>query len=79
MYILPAPVSENPTADETEEVVPAEQEEIASQVEEVPVVTETSTRQEISAPSPHALTCLTVQPNRVLCGVRLKLLHYSQF
>lgn len=82
IYILPASPTEDPTIDEMDKVVSGEQEEeqeeTAPQDEEAPAPTESSARQEISTP-PHTLTCLTVQPNRVLCGVRLKLSHPSTF
>lgn len=61
--------TENPTTDEREEVVSGEQNETDLKDEE-PVSTGNSTREEISTPT--HLTCLTVQPSRVLCGVRLK-------
>ncbi|XP_044071226.1 LOW QUALITY PROTEIN: phosphoinositide 3-kinase adapter protein 1-like [Siniperca chuatsi] len=57
--------TENPTTDETEEVVSEEQKETVLKDEE-PVSTGISTSEEMSTPT--HLTCLTVQPNRVLCG-----------
>lgn len=57
--------TENPTTDEREEVVSGEQNETDLKDEE-PVSTGNSTREEISTPT--HLTCLTVQPSRVLCG-----------
>uniref|UniRef100_A0A3B4Z007 Phosphoinositide-3-kinase adaptor protein 1 n=1 Tax=Stegastes partitus TaxID=144197 RepID=A0A3B4Z007_9TELE len=57
--------TENPTADETEEVVSEEQKEAVLEDEE-PASTGNSTGEEMSSPT--HLTCLTVQPNRVLCG-----------
>ncbi|XP_023281523.1 phosphoinositide 3-kinase adapter protein 1 isoform X1 [Seriola lalandi dorsalis] len=68
LYIPPSSSTENPTADETEEVVSEVQKVPVLQDEEEPETTENSTREEISTP-PH-LPCLTVQPNRVLCGER---------
>lgn len=60
--------TENPTADEKEEVVSGVQKETVLKDEE-PVSTGNSTSEEMRAPT-HP-TCLTVQPKRVLCGVRL--------
>ncbi|XP_076598402.1 phosphoinositide 3-kinase adapter protein 1 [Chaetodon auriga] len=57
--------TENPTAEEKEEVVSGEQKETVLKDEE-PVSKGNSTSEERSAPT--HLTCLTVQPNRVLCG-----------
>lgn len=60
--------TENPTTDEKEEVVSEEQKETVLEDEEL-VAEGNSTSEEISTPT--HLTCLTVQPNRVLCGVRV--------
>ncbi|KAE8280372.1 Phosphoinositide 3-kinase adapter protein 1 [Larimichthys crocea] len=57
--------TENPTTDEKEEVVSEEQKETVLEDEEL-VAEGNSTSEEISTPT--HLTCLTVQPNRVLCG-----------
>ncbi|XP_041803883.1 phosphoinositide 3-kinase adapter protein 1 isoform X2 [Chelmon rostratus] len=57
--------TENPTADEKEEVVSGVQKETVLKDEE-PVSTGNSTSEEMRAPT-HP-TCLTVQPKRVLCG-----------
>ncbi|KAM9345507.1 phosphoinositide 3-kinase adapter protein 1 [Symphorus nematophorus] len=57
--------TENPTTVEKEEVVPEEQKETVLK-DERPVSTEDAASEEISPPM--QLTCLTVQPNRVLCG-----------
>ncbi|XP_008282842.1 phosphoinositide 3-kinase adapter protein 1 [Stegastes partitus] len=65
LHISAAPSAENPTADETEEVVSEEQKEAVLEDEE-PASTGNSTGEEMSSPT--HLTCLTVQPNRVLCG-----------
>lgn len=65
VYIIPAE-DEFPSTGEIEEVVTGEQEENVPKDEE-PVSTVNSASQEMTS-SPH-LTCLTVQPNRVLCGV----------
>nr|XP_046257711.1 phosphoinositide 3-kinase adapter protein 1 isoform X2 [Scatophagus argus] len=59
-----ASLTENPTSDEKEEE-PGEQTETVLNNEE-PVSTGNSTGEEMSTPT--HLTCLTVQPNRVLCG-----------
>lgn len=59
--------TENPTTDEKEEAVPG-QPVVTVLKDEEQVSTENSTSEETSAPT--CLTCLTVQPNRVLCGVR---------
>ncbi|XP_041866402.1 phosphoinositide 3-kinase adapter protein 1 isoform X2 [Melanotaenia boesemani] len=67
---LQAASTENPTCDDTEEVVLEEQNESVLKDEE-PVSMENSTREKITAPA--LLTCLTVQPNRVLCGKQEKL------
>lgn len=64
--------TENPTADKKEEVVSGEQIDTTLKDEEQ-VSTGNSTSEEPSA-STH-LTCRTVQPHRVLCGVRMKKLH----
>ena len=49
-----------------------ERKETVLKDEEKPAGTRNSPSEEVSAPS--QLTCVTVQPSRVLCGVRLKLL-----
>lgn len=69
LHITAAYSTENPTTDETEEVVSEEQKETVLKDKE-PVSTGISSSEEISTPT--HLTCLTVQPNRVLCGVSLK-------
>ncbi|XP_071337471.1 phosphoinositide 3-kinase adapter protein 1 isoform X2 [Trachinotus anak] len=68
LHISAASSTENPTTDEREEVASEEQRETVLKDEEEPVSTENSAREEISTPS--QLTCLTVQPRRVLCGER---------
>ncbi|XP_051231942.1 phosphoinositide 3-kinase adapter protein 1 isoform X2 [Dicentrarchus labrax] len=65
LHNMAASSTENPTTDENEEVVSEEQKETVLEDEE-PVSTGNSTSEEISTPT--HLTCLTVQPNRVLCG-----------
>ncbi|XP_038593702.1 phosphoinositide 3-kinase adapter protein 1 isoform X1 [Micropterus salmoides] len=65
LHITAAYSTENPTTDETEEVVSEEQKETVLKDKE-PVSTGISSSEEISTPT--HLTCLTVQPNRVLCG-----------
>ncbi|XP_070697591.1 phosphoinositide 3-kinase adapter protein 1 isoform X2 [Pempheris klunzingeri] len=67
LHITAVSSTENPTADETEEVVSEEQKETVLKDEE-PVSTGDSTSKEIRA-STHP-TCITVQPNRVLCRER---------
>lgn len=67
-----ASLAENPTVDRKEEPVSEEQRETLQEDEEL-VHTGNSASEETSAPTP--LTCLTVQPNRVLCGVRLEKRH----
>lgn len=57
--------TENSTTDETEDVVSEEQKETVLKDEE-PANTGNLTSEEMSSPT--HLTCLTVQPNRVLCG-----------
>lgn len=64
-HITAAPSTENPTADETEEVVSEGQEETVLKDEE-PVRRGNSTSEEMISPT--HLTCLTIQPDRVLCG-----------
>lgn len=59
--------TENPTANYKEEVLSEEQIETTQKDEEQAIVGD-SANEETSA-STH-LSCLTVQPNRVLCGVR---------
>lgn len=68
LHITEVSSTENPTTDETEEVVSEEQKETVLQDEEEPVAVGNLASDEISSPT--QLTCLTVQPNRVLCGVR---------
>lgn len=65
VYVLPA-LDENPSTDETEDVVTKEYEENVPKDEE-PANAVISASQEITSPT--HITCLTVQPNRVLCGV----------
>ncbi|XP_018536518.1 phosphoinositide 3-kinase adapter protein 1 [Lates calcarifer] len=62
-----ASLTENPTTAEKEEVVSEEQKETVLEDEEEPASTGNSASEEIGA-TPPQLTCLTVQPNRVLCG-----------
>ena len=62
---LPA---ENPATAEREEVVSKEQKETVLKNEGEPVSKGFSASEDLRTPS-HP-TCLTVQPNRVLCGVR---------
>ena len=69
LHITAASSTENPTTDETEEVVSEEQKEPVLE-DEGPVSLGNSATEEMSSPT--HVTCLTVQPNRVLCGVRLK-------
>ncbi|XP_006799077.1 phosphoinositide 3-kinase adapter protein 1 [Neolamprologus brichardi] len=64
VYVLPA-LDENPSTDETEDVVTKEYEENVPKDEE-PANAVISASQEITSPT--HITCLTVQPNRVLCG-----------
>ncbi|XP_069001282.1 phosphoinositide 3-kinase adapter protein 1 [Embiotoca jacksoni] len=65
LHITPASSTENPTSGETEEVVSEEQNETDPR-EDGSVRTGTSTDKEMNS-STH-LTCVTVQPSRVLCG-----------
>lgn len=65
LHITDAPSSENPTADKTEEVASEGLPERVPDDEDQPVALE-----EIRSPTQQ--TCLTVQPNRVLCGVGAK-------
>lgn len=67
LHITAASLTENPTSDETEEVVSEQQKEPVLK-DEGPVSLGISATEEMSSP-PHS-TCLTVQPNRVLCGER---------
>lgn len=64
--------TENPTADDKEEVLSEEQIETTQKDEEQASVGN-SANEETSA-STH-LSCLTVQPNRVLCGVKGVIFH----
>ncbi|XP_049927822.1 phosphoinositide 3-kinase adapter protein 1 [Epinephelus moara] len=68
--VTAASPTENPTTDNTEEVESEQQQETVLKGEES-VSTGNSTIGELSSPT--QLTCLTVQPNRVLCGDREKL------
>ncbi|KAF3708470.1 Phosphoinositide 3-kinase adapter protein 1 [Channa argus] len=68
MHITEVYSSENPTSDETEEVVSQEQKETQEEDQERPESTGDSAGEEISLPT--QLTCLTVQPNKILCGER---------
>lgn len=70
LHITEASSTENPTTDETKEVVSEEQEETVLDDEEEPDIMGNSASDEKTPTA--QLTCLTVQPNRVLCGVRLK-------
>lgn len=70
LHITEASSTENPTTDEREEVVSEEQKETVLVDEEEPDIMGNSASEEITSTA--QLTCLTVQPNRVLCGVRLK-------
>lgn len=63
-----ASLAENPTAGEIEEVV-SEEHQGAVLKDEQPVDTNISKSREMTETP---LTCLTVQPHRVLCGVRMK-------
>lgn len=65
LHITAASPTETPTIHRTEEVVSEEQQETVLTDEEA-VGTGNSTSKELSMPT-HS-TCLTVQPNRVLCG-----------
>lgn len=68
---------ENPDTDETEGAVSEETRE-AVQEDEEPAATEKSTSEELSeATGLTCLTCLTVQPSRVLCGVGRELITYT--
>ncbi|XP_053189340.1 phosphoinositide 3-kinase adapter protein 1 isoform X2 [Scomber japonicus] len=67
LHITAASSTENPTTDETEEVVSEEQKEPVLE-DEGPVSLGNSATEEMSSPT--HVTCLTVQPNRVLCGER---------
>lgn len=69
LYITEDSSTEYPTTEETEEVVSEEQKEPVLE-DEGPVSLGNSAIEEMSSPT--HITCLTVQPNRVLCGVRLK-------
>lgn len=69
LHITEASSTENPTTDATEEVVSEEQRETVLDDEEEPDIMGNSASDEITSAQ---LTCLTVQPNRVLCGVRVK-------
>ncbi|XP_039640347.1 phosphoinositide 3-kinase adapter protein 1 isoform X2 [Perca fluviatilis] len=68
LHIPAASSMENLTLDETEELVSEEQQETVLKDEEA-VSTECSTSKGLFTPT--HLTCLTVQPNRVLCGERV--------
>lgn len=70
LHMTAASPTENPTTDETEELVSAEQQETVLKDEEA-VSAGNSASEELSEPT--HLTCLTVQPNRVLCGERERL------
>ncbi|XP_059215759.1 phosphoinositide 3-kinase adapter protein 1 isoform X2 [Centropristis striata] len=65
LEVTAASSTENPPTEETEESVPEELQETVLQDEEV-VSSENSASEELGPPA--ELTCLTVQPNRVLCG-----------
>ncbi|XP_060943154.1 phosphoinositide 3-kinase adapter protein 1 isoform X2 [Limanda limanda] len=67
LHVAATSSSEIPT--EKEEVVSEEREEPVLEDEEEPASTNISPSEEVSAPSP--LTCVTVQPSRVLCGEML--------
>ncbi|CAB1425100.1 unnamed protein product [Pleuronectes platessa] len=64
LQVAAASSSEIPT--EKEEVVSEERKETVLKDEEEPASTRNSPSEEVSAPS--QLTCVTVQPSRVLCG-----------
>ncbi|XP_035461307.1 phosphoinositide 3-kinase adapter protein 1 isoform X1 [Scophthalmus maximus] len=66
LHITAASSSENPITDQTEEGVSEEQKGIVLKEEENPLTIGNSGSEDVSAPS--QLPCLTVQPNRVLCG-----------
>jgi len=66
--MTPDSSAENPTSHEKEEVVLEEQKDVLR--DEEPVTTMSPESREMSPPT--HLTCRTVQPNRVLCGVRQK-------
>ncbi|XP_040033701.2 phosphoinositide 3-kinase adapter protein 1 [Gasterosteus aculeatus] len=70
LHVTAASSPENPDTDETEGAVSEETRE-AVQEDEEPAATEKSTSEELSEAT--GLTCLTVQPSRVLCGEREKL------
>lgn len=70
LHITAASSTENPTTDETEEVESEKHQETVLKDEEV-LTTGKSTNEELSTPT--QLTCLTVQPNRVLCGEQERL------
>ncbi|XP_029305826.1 phosphoinositide 3-kinase adapter protein 1 [Cottoperca gobio] len=70
LHITAASPAETNTTDETEELVSEEQQEIVLTDEEA-VSTGISPREELGTPT--HLTCLTVQPDRVLCGGRGRL------
>lgn len=65
--VTPAPSTENPTP-ETEEVVSEEQKE--SDLKDVEAETSVEDSENTETSSADHLSCLTVQPNRVRCGVR---------
>ncbi|KAK2824012.1 hypothetical protein Q5P01_021187 [Channa striata] len=66
LHITEFSSTENPTSDETEEVVSQEQEETVVKDQEEPVSDDDLAAEEMSSPT--QLTCLTVQPNKILCG-----------
>ena len=68
LNITVASSTENPTAVEPEEVKSEGQQQTVLKDEEA-VSTGNSATEELSTPTHQ--TCLTVQPNRVLCGVRI--------
>ncbi|KAM9364148.1 phosphoinositide 3-kinase adapter protein 1 isoform 2-T2 [Pholidichthys leucotaenia] len=66
LHITAASSTENPVTDVTEEQKSAEQEETVTGKDEEPLIPANSASEETGS-STH-LTCLTIQPSRVLCG-----------
>ena len=74
LHITATESPESPNTGETEEPVSGEQQKTVLKHEEG-VSTGNSTSEELGTPT--HLTCLTIKPNRVLCGVRLELFYIN--
>nr|XP_020459645.1 phosphoinositide 3-kinase adapter protein 1 isoform X2 [Monopterus albus] len=70
LHTTAASTTVNPTIYEAEEVVSDEQRETVLQDKEEKAAVSTGNSSSMEMSSPTHLTCLTVQPNRVLCGER---------